>query len=112
MTPLLLLLLLFVPLLDALAQLLEALAVLQLDLSTAPEVVLQLLHDRHLRLYPQVQAAQLLVQLLAHVYDGWGGGRKCSLVDGQERRKVVNGRGDAQRDRVVVTIIIIKDNTH
>lgn len=65
----LLLLLLFVALLDALAELLQALAVVQLDLGPSPEVVLQLLDDRHLGLYSQVKAAQLLVQLLADV---WG----------------------------------------
>lgn len=86
-------LLLLVPLLDALAQLIQALAVLQLDLGAAPEAVLQLLNDGHLSLYSQVQASQLLVQLLADVYReqrictyialGGGEKRKCSLVVAQ-----------------------------
>lgn len=53
----LLLLLLFVALLDALAELVQALAVVQLDLGPSPEVVLKLLDDRHLGLYSQVKAA-------------------------------------------------------
>lgn len=55
------------PLLNALAELVQTLAVLELNLGPPPEIVLQLLHDRHLRLYSQVEAAQLLVQLLADV---------------------------------------------
>lgn len=62
-------------LLYALAQLVETLAVLQLDLGPSPEVVLQFLDDCHLGLYSQVEASQLFVQLLPDV---------CADGDGRE----------------------------
>lgn len=50
-------------------QLVQAARVLQLHLRAAPEVVLQLLDQRHLRLEAAVQAAQLLAELHADIVE-------------------------------------------
>lgn len=54
--------------LKILRQLLQALAVVQLDLAASPIKLLQLLNQRDLRLDANVQASQLLVQLKANVW--------------------------------------------
>lgn len=54
--------------LKILRQLLQALAVVQLDLAASPIELLQLLNQRDLRLDANVQASQLLVQLKANVW--------------------------------------------
>ena len=66
MAPILLFLLL-VACQEALGEFVQVLAVIQLDLGAPPEEILQLAHDRNLRLHPHVQTSQLLVQLAPNI---------------------------------------------
>lgn len=51
------------PELEVLGEFIQVLAVVQLDLCSLPEEVLQFRHDGDLRLHAHVQTSQLLVQL-------------------------------------------------
>lgn len=59
----LLLFLLLMPELEVLGEFIQVLAVVQLDLCSLPEEVLQFRHDGDLRLHAHVQTSQLFVQL-------------------------------------------------
>lgn len=64
----LLLSLFFVSQLEAFGQLVQALAVVQFDLATPPEEVLQLLDERDLRLHSHVEKLELFIELLSDVW--------------------------------------------
>lgn len=59
----LLLFLLLMPELEVLGEFIQVLAVVQLDLCSLPEEVLQFRHDGDLRFHADVQTSQLFVQL-------------------------------------------------
>lgn len=53
--------------LQAFGQLVQALAVVQLDFAAPPEEILQLLDERDLRLHADVEKLELFIELLSDV---------------------------------------------